>query len=100
MARKSTIKKRKERDTENTTTLKKGKSENCILKKYIQERCKVKCMTNQMKKNHICLQGNIEPKKFASIIAIQEQMVETRASKANIGLPLKRDKSRICRETK
>ena len=27
-------------------------------------------------------------------------MVETRASKANIGLPLKRDKCRICRQTK
>ena len=51
-------------------------------------------------KSHIWLQGNIEPKKLASIVAVQEQMVETRASKANIGLPLKRDKCRICRQTK
>ena len=78
MARKSTIKKRKERNTENTTTLKKGKSENCKLKKYKHETCKVKCMTNQMKKSHLWLQGNIEPKKLASIIAVQEQMVEIR----------------------
>ena len=69
MARKSTIKKRKERNTENTTTLKKGKSENCKLKKYKHETCKVKCMTNQMKKSHLWLQGNIEPKKcFAATL--------------------------------
>ena len=36
--------------------------------------------------SHRWLQCNVEPRKVASIIAVQEQMVETRAWKANRGL--------------
>ena len=36
--------------------------------------------------SHRWLQCNVEPRKVVSIIAVQEQMVETRAWKANRGL--------------
>ena len=42
--------------------------------------------------SHRWLQCNIEPKKIVSIIAVQEQMVETRLLKANSGLPVESDK--------
>ena len=50
--------------------------------------------------SHRWLQCNIEPKKVAPIIVVQEQMVETRAWKANIGLTVESDKCRICRQPK
>ena len=50
--------------------------------------------------SHRWLQSNIGPKKVASIIAVQEQAVETRGWKANGGLPVESDKCRICRKTK
>ena len=42
----------------------------------------------------------LEPKKVESILAVQEQMVETTAWKANRGLSVGSDKYRIRRQTK
>ena len=50
--------------------------------------------------SHRWLQCNIEPKKIVSVIAVQEQMVETRVLKANRGLPVESDKWKICRQAK
>ena len=50
--------------------------------------------------SHRYLQCNIEPKKVASIIAVQEQMVKTRLWKENRGLHVKSGKSRIYRKAK
>ena len=52
------------------------------------------------KESHRYLQCNIEPKKVASIIAVQKQMVKTRLRKGNRGLHVKSGKSRICRKAK
>ena len=47
--------------------------------------------------SHKWLQCNIEPKKVASVIAIQEQMLETTEWKASGSLPVKSDKCTICK---
>ena len=50
--------------------------------------------------SHRWLQCNIETKKVISIIAVREQMIETRAWKANRCLHLESDKCGICRQAK
>ena len=39
-------------------------------------------------------------KKVVSIVSVQKQMVETRGWKTNRGLPVEKDKCRICRQAK
>ena len=39
-------------------------------------------------------------KKVVSIVSVQKQMVETRGWKTNRGLPVEKDKCRICRQPK
>ena len=62
----------------------------------------MKCIENldEQIEKYRWIQCNIESKKVASIIAVQEQMVETRAWKTNRGLPVESDKCRICRQAK
>ena len=55
------------------------KSENCKLKKYKDEKMQSELYEKLDEENHRWLQCNIEPKKVASIIAGQEQVVETMA---------------------
>ena len=50
--------------------------------------------------SHRWLQCNIESKKVGSIIAVQEQMVETRVWKANRCFPVESNKYSICRQVK
>ena len=50
--------------------------------------------------SHRWLQCNIETKKVASVIVVQEQMVETRTWKANRALPAESNKCRIYRQAK
>lgn len=72
----------------------KGKSKNCKLKNY-----KDKKMQNEVhEESHKLLQCNTEPKTVASIKAVQEQMVETRAQMTN--RPVENDKCSICRQEK
>ena len=78
----------------------KEKSENCKLKKYKIKKLRSEVYKKRDEESHRWLQCNIEPKKVASIIAVQEQMVETRVWKANRGLPVESDKCRICRQAK
>ena len=59
------------------------KSENCKLKKYKDKKMQCEVYEKLDEESHRWLQCNIEPKKVASIIAVQEQMVETRTLKAN-----------------
>ena len=58
------------------------------------------CIEKLDEESHRWIQYYIEPKKVAPIITVQEQMVETRAWKANRGLPVESDKCRICRQVK
>ena len=50
--------------------------------------------------SHRLLKYNKELKKVASIIAVQELIVERKALKTNRGLPAESDKCRICRQAK
>ena len=74
----------------------KWKSENRTLKKYEVQRMQSEVYKKLYEENHRWLQSNIEPKKVVSITAVQKHMVETRAWKANRGLPVESDKCRIC----
>ena len=47
--------------------------------------------------SHRWLQSNIGPKQVASIIAVQEQMVETRGYKANGDLPVEANHALVIR---
>ena len=77
-----------------------GKSENCKLKKYKDKKIQSEMYKKLDEERHRWLQCNIEPKKVAPIIAVQEQMVETRTWKANRGSPLESDKCIICSQAK
>ena len=55
------------------------KSENCKLKKYKDKKMQSELYEKLDEENHRWLQCNIELKKVASIIAGQEQVVETMA---------------------
>ena len=56
----------------------KGKSKSCKLKKYKDKKMQSEVYEKLDEESHRWLQCNIEPKKVASVIAVQEQMVETR----------------------
>ena len=75
----------------------KWKSENRTLKKYKVKRMQSEVYKKLYEENYRWLQSNIEPKKVVPIIAVQEHMVETKAWKANRGLPVESDKCRIWR---
>ena len=78
----------------------KGMSENYKLKKYKDKKMQSDGHEKVDEESHRYLQCNIEPKKVASIIAVQKQMVKTRLWKGNRGLHVKSGKSRICRKAK
>ena len=80
--------------------LMKGKSKNCKLKEYKDKKMQNEVYAKLDEESHRWLQCNIEPKKVASIISVQGQIVETRAWKANRGLAAESDKCRICRQAK
>ena len=78
----------------------KGMSENYKLKKYKDKKMQSDGHEKADEESHRYLQCNIEPKKVASIIAVQKQIVKTRLWKGNRGLHVKSGKSRICRKAK
>ena len=78
----------------------KGMSENYKLKMYKDKKMQSDGHEKADEESHRYLQCNIEPKKVASIIAVQKQMVKTRLWKGNRGLHVKSGKSRICRKAK
>ena len=78
----------------------KGKSENCKLKKYKDKKMQIEVYEKPEEGSRRWVQWNIEPRRVASIIAVQEQMVEASAWKADRGLPVESDKCRICRQAK
>ena len=69
-----------------------GKSENCKLVKYKDKKMQNKASEQLDEEKYRWLLCKIEPKKIASIIAVQEKMVETKVQRANRGLPIEGDK--------
>ena len=100
MARKKTTRRRIKGIWKKLKHLMKGMSKNCKLKKYKDKKMQSDVHEKADEESHRYLQCNIEPKKVASIIAVQEQMVKTRLWKENRGLHVKSGKSRIYRKAK
>ena len=100
MTRKTTIRKRMERNMENTKTFNEEKVIKLSIKEVQRQKIQIEVYEKLDEESHKWLQWNIEPKKVASIIAVQEKMVETRAWKTNIVLPVEIDKYRVCRQDK
>ena len=74
----------------------KKETEKKIIEEYKQKPMQSSCYINQEPECHMWLRTNMDPKKTAAIINMQEQMVETRAWKACRGLTNGESKCRLC----
>ena len=74
---------------------KKGKVGN-IIENYKKKVLQSEVFSKQENECHLWLNGNLEPRKTASIIQLMEQMVETKVWKVLRGLTIGNEKCRLC----
>lgn len=78
----------------------KQKAEEARVEKYKTKKMQSEVYERLEGASHGWLKCNVEPKKAASIIEMQEQMVETKGWKVLRGIEVENDKCRLCGESK
>jgi len=78
----------------------KDKKAECRKKELVKKKMQGKGYKNLDKSSHLWLTCNIEPQKVASIIEMQERMIETKAWKRARGIEVDTDMCRLCSKFK